>query len=375
MHSKLHPHIQRRTTEALMKLNSVSGGLWEAYKNKQHDLDSESEAALALTLLFEQSRGDASPFAAYIASLPSEPLSLVRYPPEIKAVLMGLVSTVAIDGLDHIVELVTKLASELVSPAPSKEAVLWALAIVASRSRAFAAPRYEIALLPICDLANHHPDGAAMRCSFADGGLACSSPGLASGSEVSSNYGDHLVASFLAKYGFRPAKGGWFRHFSFRIPEDVGKQFKCTDKIRLPHDASADNLWEALKCFRVVQMRTIPNGPEIQEFALEHGWFDLPFSALPKEKREVGDIDADTAYYLSVVEAKLLKLVPDLLQEQRWHDSAALAPLLKDMRQRRSSWVPQFRKLADEVEDAVRLDKSAADGVFRTLAEMQEHLA
>merc|ERR1712087_763105 len=138
-------------------------------------------------------------------------------------------------------------------------------------------------------------------------------------------------------------------------------------------------MWAALRCFRLAQLRTVQptfaRQFEIQEFASDNGWFDLSFSALPQEKKAIGNIDVDKSYYLMVMEAKMLDLVPELLEKQNWHDSNAIARLVKKMRAQKPHWEPRFQRLADEVEDEVRIDKLAIDKVFRVVAELQESLA
>mmetsp|Transcript_145537 Transcript_145537/g.362896 ORF Transcript_145537/g.362896 Transcript_145537/m.362896 type:complete len:496 (-) Transcript_145537:201-1688(-) len=399
----LHASVEVRDVDGYRSLavtKSVTAGevlFWIPYEVVMHSglhpkvqqlVSTEAPAApesLAATLLVEQRRGQASPFAAYIASLPAKPMSIVNFPMEIQAVLAKLYFSGVEEHLAFSLSKVQNLSAEAMSPPATEEEARWALGIVASRATSVLAPRYPLALIPIFDMLNHGGGSEPRVSCGSEGwrreGFACRSPELQTRGEVFTDYGENPSLFYLGNYGFLPKQRLWLRRkvalqgniSNISIPE----AYNCTEGVAIlfPQRPTKESLWSALRCWRLGHLRLHRAG--IQEFASANGWFDMPLSALPQDKSPVGDISGDRVWYLATIESKILGQLSIRLLED-WYgllNTDDIAPLVKEMTSKRPTWEPRLQKLAEELEREVAADAEAIRKTFEVVSAMQDDLA
>lgn len=175
-----------------------------------------TSARLALVLLAERARGERSDFATYVGSLPKaytlpifwspDAITQLRGYPNVQRRLLKQAKFISTFASEH---LVTAAANDAFSGLRvDADAYGWANAACSSRAFRIGGDG-ERALVPIIDLGNHAPKGAA-NCDVRGtlGGrveLVANRP-IALGEELTYCYGDLSNDDFLIDYGFLPAK-------------------------------------------------------------------------------------------------------------------------------------------------------------------------
>ena len=173
---------------------------------------------LALKLLYERYRGDESPFAPYVRSLPvgfpgvpifwsKAELDALEYPPVSSQVVKRCRWLVEFSGMEDVQRLGRELFGAEAANILSPNTLGWALSAVTSRAFRPGGEGGAAALLPLIDMCNHDfgPNAAVSGTSGTSGSsllILKAVRDIAPGEDVTLSYGDLPNDFLLLDYGF-----------------------------------------------------------------------------------------------------------------------------------------------------------------------------
>lgn len=281
----------------------------------------EDTSLLALALLASMREGWRSRFRHYIKSLPPLIRHVLKFSPA--QVSMGE-ARIALQQLKQQIRATEQLVKgypDALSPPPTNEDIVWATSIVATRSFHIALEdsleysKFNSQLIPVMDLANHHPDPSMT--SFVGGQVndaliwTAVRP-LKRGEEIYSWYGPKSNMELLLMHGFAHPENLWGPRLRLQpvlpthavwelqrigckpehLPDHghfASTHLRLNRPLKSPDDA-IDLPAVDLRCVRIAE--AIVRAPEHVHLALKDGYFEG--DPHPAGRPEIVEADRET---------------------------------------------------------------------------------